>query len=417
MLYGISVILYYIILIVSYYIFIVRLTKGKNLSPRQRRAYGQAFLFIFMFSSLGLTLMLPSFGLTYINNPALLVLILLIILFNFLSFLVILDAIDDIRKSNSHKNPPQYSQQLLYTQQQTFKSFKMVKYCPKCGYPNPDDAMYCVRCGTPLATVQPQPQSAPQQPINYPQQPPQTQPPQYPQQPNPPPVYPPYQQYPYPKRRFPIKAVIGAVIAVVVVLVVVFVVLPIFIGPLPIFIRPSYPITVSDLQSIYGGSWKVNTSSSYVISISTSSVTISYFNGTKKTLPVTPSNDTCSVLFLGKEPDSYLSKEVFVTFSYRILVTAYDCLVSNAVEVVVYPVAGSPLYTELTTMGEGAFANTFGVSFVTVNGNIMYGYYNGPLAIFGPWVVILNKANGELVMIAGLPYINSTIASELASHV
>jgi hypothetical protein len=282
----------------------------------------------------------------------------------------------------------------------------MVKYCPKCGYPNPDDAMYCVRCGTPLATVQPQPQPAPQQPINYPQQPPQTQPPQYPQQPNPPPVYPPYQQYPYPKRRFPIKAVIGAVVAVVVVLVVVFVVLPIFFGP-------SYPISASDLQSIYGGSWKVITNSSGTVSISTSSVTISYLNGTKKTLPVTPSNDTCSVFILGKEPDSYLSKEVFVTFYYIIppsmgSETAYEC--------VVFPVAGSPFYTELTTMGEGAFANTFGVSFVTVNGNIMYGYSNN-LDGYGPGVVILNKANGELVIIVGLPYINSTIASELASHV
>ena len=302
----------------------------------------------------------------------------------------------------------------------------MVKYCPKCGNPNPDEAMYCVRCGTPLTNVSvQQPQSPPQQPPYQqpmyppPQQPPYqqpVQPPSYPQQPMyPPPQQPPYQQYPYPqpypkRRKFPIKAVIGAVIAVVVVLVVVFVVLPIFFGP-------SYPISASDLQSIYGGSWKVITNSSGTVSISTSLVTISYFNGTKETLPVTPSNDTCSVFILGKEPDSYLSKEVFVTFSYRILVTAYDCLVSNAVEVVVYPVAGSPLYTELTTMGEGAFANTFGVSFVTVNGNIMYGYYNGSLAIFGPWVVILNKANGELVIIVGLPYINSTIASELASHV
>ena len=293
---------------------------------------------------------------------------------------------------------------------------QMVKYCPKCGYPNPDDEMYCVRCGTPLATVQPQPQSEPQQPVNYSQQPPQ--PPQYPQQPNPPPVYPPYQQYPYPKRRFPIKTVISVAITDVVVLGVFLVVLPIFFGSLPKFFGPYNLISVSDLQSIYGGSWEIKASSSYVISISTSSVTISYFNGTKKTLPVTPSNDTCSVLFLGKEPDSYLSKKVFVLFSYIISVTANEYVVCNAYEVVVYPVSGSPLYTELTTMGEKAFANTFGVSFVTVNGNIMYGYYSKKLlGIFGPWVVILNKANGELVVIVGLPYINSAIASELASYV
>ena len=51
----------------------------------------------------------------------------------------------------------------------------MVKYCPKCGYLNPDEAMYCVRCGIPLATVQPQSQLAPQQQINNPQQAPQYQ--------------------------------------------------------------------------------------------------------------------------------------------------------------------------------------------------------------------------------------------------
>ena len=59
----------------------------------------------------------------------------------------------------------------------------MVKYCPKCGYPNPDEAMYCVRCGIPLGTVQPQSQLAPQQQINNPQQAPQYQQttPKYPQ--------------------------------------------------------------------------------------------------------------------------------------------------------------------------------------------------------------------------------------------
>jgi len=59
-----------------------------------------------------------------------------------------------------------------------------VKYCPKCGYPNPDEAMYCVRCGIPLGTVQPQSQLSPQQQINNPQQAPQYQQttPKYPQQ-------------------------------------------------------------------------------------------------------------------------------------------------------------------------------------------------------------------------------------------
>jgi len=120
--YGIFVILSYIMCIVSY-IYVDRLKKGKNLSPRQRRAYGQTFLLIYMFSSIGLSLMFLPFGLTYINPAALVFTILLIILINFLLFFGILDAINRIRNGSSHKNPPQYSQQLLYTQQQTFKLF------------------------------------------------------------------------------------------------------------------------------------------------------------------------------------------------------------------------------------------------------------------------------------------------------
>jgi hypothetical protein len=60
----------------------------------------------------------------------------------------------------------------------------MVKYCPRCGYPNTDEAMYCVMCSTPLPTVQPQSQSAPQPQINDPQQAPQYKQttPKYPQQ-------------------------------------------------------------------------------------------------------------------------------------------------------------------------------------------------------------------------------------------
>ncbi|WP_410545613.1 zinc-ribbon domain-containing protein [Acidianus sp.] len=29
----------------------------------------------------------------------------------------------------------------------------MVKYCPKCGYPNSDDANFCVRCGYQFSAV------------------------------------------------------------------------------------------------------------------------------------------------------------------------------------------------------------------------------------------------------------------------
>ncbi|HII75260.1 zinc-ribbon domain-containing protein [Sulfurisphaera tokodaii] len=34
----------------------------------------------------------------------------------------------------------------------------MIK-CPRCGYDNPDNALYCAICGYPLTTQQPTPQS------------------------------------------------------------------------------------------------------------------------------------------------------------------------------------------------------------------------------------------------------------------
>jgi len=119
---SILVILYYIILIISLK-FVDRLTEDKNLSPRQSRAYGQLFLEIFLFSSIGLTLMLAYSGLTKNIDPNLLAGIPFLIMFNFFILLGILKAIDVIRNGNSPKNPPQYSQQLLYTQRQTFKLF------------------------------------------------------------------------------------------------------------------------------------------------------------------------------------------------------------------------------------------------------------------------------------------------------
>ncbi|MGC8620247.1 MAG: zinc ribbon domain-containing protein [Thermoplasmata archaeon] len=30
----------------------------------------------------------------------------------------------------------------------------MVKYCPRCGTPNEDDALYCVKCGNPFSSPQ-----------------------------------------------------------------------------------------------------------------------------------------------------------------------------------------------------------------------------------------------------------------------
>ena len=94
---SILVILYYIILIVSLK-FVDRLTEDKNLSPRQSRAYGQLFLEIFLFSSIGLTLMLAYSGLTKNIDPNLLAGIPFLIMFNFFILLGILKAIDVIRQ-------------------------------------------------------------------------------------------------------------------------------------------------------------------------------------------------------------------------------------------------------------------------------------------------------------------------------
>jgi hypothetical protein len=99
---SILVILSYIVLIVSF-ILVDRLTEGKNLSPRQSRAYGQLFLVISAFSILGLTLIFSSFGLIKNINSHQLADIIITIMFNFLFFLGILSAINDIRNSNSHK--------------------------------------------------------------------------------------------------------------------------------------------------------------------------------------------------------------------------------------------------------------------------------------------------------------------------
>ncbi|MFP3234400.1 MAG: zinc ribbon domain-containing protein [Sulfolobaceae archaeon] len=45
----------------------------------------------------------------------------------------------------------------------------LVKVCKACGYPNPDDARYCMRCGTPLENItQQQTQYPYQQPLQYP---------------------------------------------------------------------------------------------------------------------------------------------------------------------------------------------------------------------------------------------------------
>jgi hypothetical protein len=253
----------------------------------------------------------------------------------------------------------------------------MVKYCPKCGYPNPDEAMYCVRCGTPLTNV----------PVQQPMYPP--------------PQQPPYQQYPYPqpypkRRQFPIKAVIGAVIAVVVVLVVVFVVLP-------MFTKPSYPISASDLQSIYGGTWTVLNNRSGTITFSSSSATISYFNGTTKTLPLILNSIT--FYGFGSEPTSDFSSVIVVVMKYS---TSSGS--GFARETVYFIKAGTPLYNSLQTIEANNITFYFpGFKHGVASNGVVYSWGFSV-------VVLLDKSNGEVVVLSSLPYVNSTIASQLASY-
>ncbi|MFP3202485.1 MAG: zinc ribbon domain-containing protein [Sulfolobus sp.] len=158
----------------------------------------------------------------------------------------------------------------------------MVKYCPRCGYPNADDAVFCVRCGYQLPNLpysQPY-QQPPQQPIPY-QQPPQYPPYQQPPYGAPPAQLPPYQQ---PKKKFPVKAVIGAVVAVVVVLVVLLVVLP-------LLTPHSVTAVASTAQSLFGGSWSVDKNKSGTgVYIGNGEYKVTFLNGSTEIISLSQLN-------------------------------------------------------------------------------------------------------------------------------
>ena len=305
----------------------------------------------------------------------------------------------------------------------------MVKYCPKCGYPNPDNATYCLRCGAPLPAVPPAqppyPQQPPyptyQQPINPQQQPPQpgyptsSQPPSYPPyQQQPPQGYPPYQQPPYPpyqqypgRKKFPIAAVIGVVIAVVVVLVVLLVVLPLFTP------KPSYPITSSNMEAVYGGKWAVLNNHSWTATFSSSGVTVSFFNGTTETVSyskftsLVPSNALPSNM-----PFNYsmVSKMEVVVFSYNS--TSYGS--GYVFEVIIFAKPGTLLYKGIEAINASDLTEVGFGNVGQIGNNIVYWYFSLYYKYY--FEIIINKANAELIVLAGLPKINSAIASQLASY-
>lgn len=161
----------------------------------------------------------------------------------------------------------------------------MVKYCPRCGYPNADDAVFCVRCGYQFPNLpysQP-PQQPPQQPI--PSQQPQ-QPPQYPPNQQPPYGAPPAQPSPYqqPKKKFPVKAIIGVALAVVVVIVVLVVVLP-------LLTPHSLTAVASTAQSLFGGSWSLDKNmSGTAVYIGKGEYRVTFLNGSTEIISLSQLN-------------------------------------------------------------------------------------------------------------------------------
>ncbi|BDC17927.1 zinc ribbon domain-containing protein [Acidianus sp. HS-5] len=137
----------------------------------------------------------------------------------------------------------------------------MVKYCPRCGYPNVDDAKFCMKCGYQL------PQYIPQSP-----------PPTLPstQQPNfPPPSQPSASQQPStPKKRAPVLAIIGVVMVVVVVLAV-------FLVFLPLFSFHGITALASTASKEFGGKWvTVKCKSATATYVGKGVYEVKYFNGT-----------------------------------------------------------------------------------------------------------------------------------------
>ena len=129
----------------------------------------------------------------------------------------------------------------------------MVKYCPRCGSQNPDDAMYCIRCGFPLT-----------QPVNQPaaQQPP-VSPPPYPQPPS----------AGGKKRGRKSVPIIGAALAVIVVVAALFFVLPLFHQTSPSSSLGCSRVAILALKQILGDKYQVG----QFISANSSSHSCLYF--------------------------------------------------------------------------------------------------------------------------------------------
>ncbi len=142
-----------------------------------------------------------------------------------------------------------------------------MKYCPKCGYPNPDDAKFCMKCRYQFPDITQQPPTQP-----YPQPPP-IPVPSYPQQPS-------YSQPPS-KRKIPIIPIASAIAVVIVVIIVLTVVLPGIMDSGTTGITSSRGnALVSAADRAFGGNWKIESDRSATVTIFGNTVTVAYLNGT-----------------------------------------------------------------------------------------------------------------------------------------
>ncbi|AWR98047.1 zinc-ribbon domain-containing protein [Acidianus sulfidivorans JP7] len=125
----------------------------------------------------------------------------------------------------------------------------MVKYCPRCGVQNPDDAKFCYNCGYQFPEILPTPQS------------PSSQPPLS----NPPP------RGPSSFKKF-LPGLIGAIVAVIVVIAVVAFVLP--------HSTSAIAYSPSQASSTFGGTWHDNKNETASVTYSNGVYTVVYANGT-----------------------------------------------------------------------------------------------------------------------------------------
>ncbi|QIW22784.1 zinc ribbon domain-containing protein [Sulfolobus sp. S-194] len=110
------------------------------------------------------------------------------------------------------------------------KRIRNMKQCPKCGYMNPDDAKFCMNCGSP-----------------------------------------------FPKKRKLLPIIVGVILAIAIIASV----------PIIFAIIKSSPVVLSasSVQSTLGGKWSVVTNETYLAKYPVKQITIEYANGTNVTVP------------------------------------------------------------------------------------------------------------------------------------